>query len=341
MDPKYLAEKIGKFLKSIGDIGQKNQIDCEFGKLVRINTLVNNNTLYRYQHKKHVFTLTGKGIAAVVIHYSDTVYGKDDHYFDGWYMDGKFLYGKDVSGKWNFFPKLLSFDDETMTLVVEKLENDLGDYLTSKDWESAMNVVEKIIVAFTSANKFTKNSDGFPRYIENFLNPEYEYLTKLTTFDFYKDKKLAEEHDKTKTRLKEFLTSVKGKYKNGFGIPDCKLQNLLRRNNGQVVFTDVERFSFNYNWFMLLGNVYDHFKDQKNHLFYKTFEGIVGKLIRDENDPILALKLFNMGRLNNILIPCTIRNIAFMSEINNPINPAAIINNLQLAQQLMSTKILF
>ncbi len=340
-----LAQIVGVKLKSIPNLGSLTEINTEIGALVRLNHLVNVATSPDYQHKKHVYTGSlskdSRALPIIVIHYSGSVYGRDPEYFTRWYQDGKELFGGEVvvaKGS-KLFPHLYSFDDETTTLVVERAKSDLQElYLNPNSTPAeALDAANKIVETFMLGSKDGDRKEGFPRYIEAFLDPEYEYLRTSRFQDYYRDQDLIAYHNQTQEKLKAYTDELtKKSFTRGFGIPDCTPANLVEDNKGNIMYIDIERYAFTYHWLSLLGNVYQHAFDGNSQAeFTKALKAIALRSIAEYGDPELATQLFVLGRLNSILIPATIRNIAFMAEIKQPIPEVVIRKTLDETNHLL------
>lgn len=340
-----LASSLGSTLKGTENIGLTTTVNTPFGELTRINATVSGEGVpEKYHHKKHVFRGNFGNTPIIIIHYSGLHYGKDPEYFKRWYKDSKNALSGNVINlqEKRLFPKLYSFDDLSMTLVIEDAGQDMEQKYLDQDItdDSAEEAVNRVVEAFKLSWQNSKGEpDGFPRYVEAFLVPEYQYLREAEVSDYYQNSEIINLYGETQEKVQRYLDQInQTPFKRGFGTPDCKPANLIEGQNGQVMFIDVERYSFSYHWISLLGNTYHHAHGRSpESAFTKAFGEAIKELLRSQNevDQKQALALFVLGRLNVVLIGLTLRNIAFMSEIKRPIPEEDILTYIKEASRLL------
>lgn len=322
------ANSISKVL-SKKDFFNKSSIKTDYGDLIPIEKLnVNSNLPENYQSKKAMFWL---GKSVVVIHYWGENYVKDDFYFRRLYQNSKKVYQNKLVPT----PELIDYDDKNMILVTERVENDLSIYLSSKKREEIETVIDKCFNLFYSVWEKTKETKmGFPRYVSFFLKPEYSFL-RTRKIDDYLPKDLTEAYKLTQVKLNDHLNSIKKTgFESGFGLADVKLDNLVEDKNN-ILFIDVEKPE-KVHWLTLAGQLYQRTVfENKNPFFIKILREKSDKILKKEKNQEMAIRHFNLGRMNRLLLAYTLRNISYCVEINEKIDFEGLNKSLKKVQTLL------
>ena len=170
----------------------KMQLKKDPYNIVRIGkTSVRENIPPSHQHKKHLFLATIEGQKTVIIHFSGELYCQDPDYFRRVYQVSRDFYGgqstKFIDRKLG--PSLLGYDDETMTLIIERAVRDLSDYFSSNNEEEVQEKIKVSIELLRDVwESFKEKNSQYPRYISAFLKPEYPFLEGKRVEKYLKDK---------------------------------------------------------------------------------------------------------------------------------------------------------
>ncbi len=335
IDLKESAKEVGRYLRTVPEIGQAQELDSPVGHLQRINGLVDGSLPLAYQHKKHVFSGELDKTPIVILFYSDPVYGQDPNYFTRWYEESKKIFSGQITrtADTKLFPELYSAHDMTRTLVLENGGEDLTK-ARSVDPDTVLGTFKQV----TGLQR--KNVYNYPRYVGAFLEPEYAYLKTQNIEDYYSDPALLELYHDTQDKVKKYLFDTnRAEYLRGFGVPDCTAANLLQSPTGEILLVDVERSDFAYHWLSLAGHLYQTLgvREPADTNFTGSFREKILEATQDDPDlpRDYASGLLVVGRLNSLLIPCTIRNVVFASEIGRPIGPDLLVEQLDKVNMLM------
>ncbi len=311
------------------DFLNKSSVETNYGSLIPIRKIDTNSTLpEKYQNKKVMFWL---GESAVVIHYWGENYVEDPLYFRNLYQNSKEIYINELIPT----PDLIDFDDKNMTLVIKRAENDLSIYLSSKKENEINFILDKSFNLFRSVwEKSKEEKMGFPRYVSSFLQPEYPFL-KSRKIDDYLSRDLMKTYKSVQNELTNYLDEVKKEnFENGFGFADVKLDNLVE-DKDKILFIDVEKPE-KVNWLTLVGQLYqDAVSKGNNSLFTKMLKEKSEKIFNKEKKQKLAVCHFNLGRMNRLLLPYTLRNISYNVETNNKIDFDRLNKSLKEVQTLL------
>jgi hypothetical protein len=338
---KKEAELIGRTLSNIETVEQQITIEADFTKLQRIGEppSLNKEVPKNYLNKKNLFSASIDGRPVIVLHYSGQSYGQDANYFQRLYNNARDIYG----GKATQFterkiaPSLLGYDDQTMTLLIEKAQRDLGFYLNSTNETEIKQIINNFNQLIKKNWEESKKEDkSLPRYVDAFLKPEYNFLKEKKIENYFEDSKLINLYKKTQNELVNYSKDCQGVEK-GFGLNDVKPSNLVE-DKKNILFIDIEKPGY-YHWLSMLGQFYQGAKTEApNSCFTKLLKKHIVELLHKETDKKLAFKLFSLGRMNRLLIPCTLRNIVFASEIKSPINESNIKKILDQVNELINQK---
>jgi hypothetical protein len=230
-------------------------------------------------------------------------------------------------------PELVAFHDETMTLVTKRLEKDLSTYLSVRDDEKAVEIINKIVALFKEVWRKTKTPEkGLPRYVKAFLTPEYEFLKTKDVNDYLPDE-LKKPYQDTQKLLSEFVTSViSNDYESGIGFADVKLDNLLENSQGELFFIDVDKPE-KVHWLTMLGQIHaDAKSNAPNSVFFKV---LTEKTVALTEDSEMQRQQLKLGMMNRLLLPCTLRNLSYNHELGLETNFEKIGNNLAEVRNLV------
>lgn len=336
-----VAKEIGSSLARIQNIEELREVETSHGPLTRIGKIRTGLKIpLDYQHKKNLFEGEAQGQPVIILYFSGEVYGQDPDYFRRIYQDAKGVYsGQAVQfTRRKITPSLFGYDDQTMTLIIEKGVHDLGFYFFSTNEEEVREVIGESIDLMRYVWKESKTANNqLPRYVTAFLEPEYFFLAGKRPEDYLKDPEITNFYKQTQVELGEYLDRLnQARFERGFGFGDIKPPNLVKDKDGYILFIDVEKPGFSYHWLSMLGQFYQGtIKEASNSLFRQVSEQEFIRLLNFDSQPELAAKLFALGRINRLLIGCTLRNIVFTTEIGLPINKQEIKINLTQVRRLM------
>jgi hypothetical protein len=317
---KNMAAEIGSLLREKPKLLMQPFVDTVYGKLSYIKKPITRTDIPRdHINKKALFWLGDK---YVLCHFWGEEYVGDPTYFKKLYEDSKrVLLDRNVPT-----PKLISFDDKTLTWVTERMVGDLSQYLMSKDTEAIDKVLDRIILLFKNTWQKTKSDRiSFPRYVRSFLEPEYGFL-KTKLIEDYLSGSIVTLYKRTLKELSQYLEGVKKMgFESGLGFADVKLDNLVEDNRGDIFFIDADKPEY-VHWATMFGQVYqDVIKKGGND----TFENVIDKKReRIVGEDKMNKYHINIGRMNRCLLPCTLRNISFNHEIGGVTDEAMIETNL-------------
>jgi predicted kinase len=167
-----------------------------------------------------------------------------------------------------------------------------------------------------------QQNNGFPRYVEAFLNPEYDHLKDKKVDDYISDSKIVTKYKGVQNCLRDYLVETnKMGFQRGFGFGDVKPGNLVLDDRGNAMFIDVGKPAFNYHWLTHFGQYYhDVVKKFPKTKFSSVVQKQALEILKSFENKDLGMRLFILGRLNRDLIGLTLRNIVFFSEINKPVD---------------------
>ena len=325
-DLRDLARKIGTVLKNNPEWLLEKTIETEFGTLTYIRKPnIKQDVHISYIGKKVLFYLNDK---YVLCHFWGEEYLEDPTYFKRMYQKGVDIFLDERVPT----PKLISYDDESLTWIIEKLDKDLSHYLKTEDREIIEDVIDKTISLFEKTWKKTKeNKKGFPRYVRSFVRPEYEFL-KNKKIKNYLSSDLVELYINTQNILSEYLEKVENMdFEGGIGFADVKLDNLVEDEDGNVYFIDADKPEI-VHWITMFGQVYQNaFIVSDNVLFKEVLDKKYEELIKKGE---INKHHITIGRMNRYLLPCTLRNVSFNHETNRVNDEELIRNNLLCVKEL-------
>lgn len=317
------ASLIGKFLNTNINLLDQPLIKTKHGILIPIKGLRKKTKWSKsYKDKKIMFWLND---SAVLIHYWEKEYVNDPLYFWRLYQNSKKVFENDLIPT----PQLLSVDDKTMTLIIEKAKSDLSIYLSSKKETEINSIIKKVFDLFYYIWKETKEKNmGFPRYVSFFLEPEYPFL-KTKRIGDYLPFRLTKLYKTVQQELSEYLTQTKERgFESCFGLADIKMDNLVEDKDGNILFIDVEKPE-KVHWMTLIGQLYQSvISKTPDSIFAKVLKKNIKKIMEKETELDLVKRQFDIGRMNRLLLPCTIRNISYCAETNQPIDLKLLENSL-------------
>lgn len=262
----------------------------------------------KYCYKKHVFELKSK----VVIYFSREEYGDEKSHFRQIYENIKksMLYG--------LTPTILSHDDKTMTLVVEKAQYDLERYFAINDKRQLLRMHKNVAGFFKNVWKKTKkHSSGLPRYVKAFIRLHQYQSQTGDKLENYLSTDTVKIYKKIQKVVRKFVNDLsKTHYERGFGTGDVKPANLVVAKGRKLLFIDVDKAEFNYHWLTLLGIYYQcTVESTPNSPFSKTLKQEITRVLHSYPQKDVGIKLFLLGRINCYLLPCTLWNIAFLKNV--------------------------
>lgn len=306
------------------------EVETSLGKITRLNrTSAKPGVSREYTNKKNVFTAIAEGTSLVILYFSGEVYGQDKDYFRRFYDNSKKVFaGEYVSGK-KISPKLLGFNDETMTLLVEKALKDLESYLESSQVQEIEKIIDKFIDFIYTVWSYTQEkSTEFCRFLKD--KKVENYLKDPGTLDLYK---------KTQRELTEYIREIdEAGFERGFGFSDVKPANLVEDKEGNILFIDVEKPG-HCHWLSMLGQFYQGAVEKaSSSLFVKILKEKTKDILSKESNGRLAEQLFTIGRMNRLLIPCTLRNIVFTQEIGEQPDEKSLERDLETVGKMIKTE---
>jgi hypothetical protein len=304
-----MAKDLGKMLRENPEMMDQPSANTDYGKLDCFRKPVKNESIPpSHEGKRAILWL---GDEYVVHHTWGESYVGDPKYFRNLYETSK----KVLADESIPTPKLISSDDETMTLVMERLDRDLSVYLESDDRQQAEQVVDRVEQFLKGVWENSKTDNmGFPRYVSAFLEPEYEFLKAKKIEDYISGDDL-ELYREVQQELKEYTKSIEEKgFESGFGLADVKLDNLVEDNHGNIYFIDVAKPE-EVHWVTMLGQIYeDALTKNPDSLLIDVLEKRCAQLFEEDE---INKDHFKIGRLNRILLPCTLRNVTYNVEVGN------------------------
>ncbi len=336
------AREIGQVLVQALNINRLNKVEQPY-RIERIGEAeTRENFPPSHQSKRHLFWGEIGKEEIVIEHYSDISYCQDPDYFKRMYQGARDFYGGQSTEFTNkkLGPKLLGCDDETMTLIIERCEHDLTFYFSSTDEEELRRIIESSIDLFKKTWESSKEENNLhPRYVRAFLVPEYFFLEGKKVEDYLKNRNLISLYKQTQEELEEYLRRLEPfPFQRGFGFPDVQPSNLVEDKEGNVLFIDVAKPEYAYHWLNQLGQLYQGAnKKSPSSLFTQTLEERALQLIESAPDPELAVCLFALGRMNRLLILCTLRNIVYNVETGQGAHEQMIRENLTKIGNLMKS----
>jgi hypothetical protein len=333
-----IAKEIGEMLINVPEIENLSELETPFGLITRLSKNPHNpNISPDYTNKKNVFAgLTDQG-PTVIIHFSGEIYGQDQDYFKRLYENCKYVYSNDAVPGAKITPKLLGFDDKSMTILLEKAPHDLTKYFESNNTDEIKNVINKLISFIQKLWIVSqKDSKELCRYVDNFLKPEYDFLQDKKIDSYINDPKTLNLYKEIQEKITEYTANVNMKgFKRGFGLSDMKAANVVEDKDENILSIDVEKFGYCH-WLSMLGQFYqDTIKQTPNSQFSDVLKEKILESLSSESDIELAKQLFIIGRMNRLLIPITLRNIVFANEINEPVPESEIFDCLQEINKLI------
>ncbi len=326
------AKVLGNYLRSIRDIDFVIDLQIPLGKLVRLGKVRSIKGVTRnYQYKKNIFELKLKSKSLVAIYFSGEDYGPEIDFFRKMYENTKNVYSGTLTQftSKKITPKLIDYDDGTMTLIIAKASNDLTNYSKAKNTKRLQDVHLRTITLFKDTWKDSKRqNDGWPRYIDAFLNPNQYDSIKNKSIDEYLTPKTANFYVDTQRVVQEFVESINGIEK-GFGFSDLKPDNLAEDDNKNILYIDVGKPGFGYHWLTLLGIYYQGVVEQlPNTAFSKVLKKEINKILTKYPKEDESIKLFVLGRVNRFLLPSTLWNIAFLKQVNIKIDENDLLDRM-------------
>lgn len=340
------AEEIGTVLNQVPSLNELTNIKTPYGTLERIGEPraaregIKDIPL-THQHKKHLFR--GKieilDLPVVITYFSGEDYCQDAAYFRREYENSRDVYSGQAT---NFTdrklaPWLYGHDDETMTLIVEAARHDLTSYYPSTSSLEVEKAIKKSLELIDYVWETSRReNDQWPRYLAAFLVPEYDYLRDKALKDYLREPSVIGYYQETQSALRNYLSRL-GDFERGFGFADVKPDNLVEDNEGNVLFIDVAKPGFAYHWWTTLGQIYQSVATKApDSLFGSTLETAIISRLETDPQPALAIKLFAMGRMNRLLISCTLRNIVYVKEIGLSVDGNEIMTRLKQVRSLMA-----
>lgn len=315
-----VARKIGAIFKQAPKIDLVKEVETPYGIFTRLNKpRAKRRISPDYRHKKNMFAGTIQKQPVVVFHCSGEVYGQDEIYFRRVYENTRNILDKQKTQftERKIVPSLLGYDDKTMTLIMERASSDLGDYLTANDEKAVRQAIKGSIDLIRHVwEKSKEKGDQLPRYVGAFLEPEYPFLKGKKPEDYLKDPKVIQFYKQTQAELKKLAELD---YERGFGFGDLSPSNLVEDNQGKILFIDVGKPGY-YHWLTMLGQLYQNtIEKAPNSLFSRILKKEAKKAMVDFPSG-QAAQLFALGRINRLLMSCTLRNIVFEKEIGQVID---------------------
>lgn len=337
----HVAREIGQILILAPDINRLNKLKEPYD-LKRINEVGNIEDIpYTHQNKRHIFWATILGQETVLLHFSDALYCQDPNYFWREYRDCRNFYSGQMlqSIDRKLSPSLLGHDDKTMTLIIERAPRDLSFFFDSTNEKELKQIIEASIDLFKYIWESTKEENKLhPRFVRTFLAPEYFFIKGKRVEDYLKNRQLIALYKQTQRELSGYLTRLgRFRFQRGFGLPDVKPTNLVEDKEGNVLFIDVSKPEFAYHWLNQLGQLYQGAtKEAQNSLFTRILKERAEQTIKSFSEPELSIGLFALGRMNRLLICCTLRNIVYGVEIGQSIDDKMIRASLIKVKNLIN-----
>ena len=332
------AKILGEYLRNIKDIDFVTDLQTPLGRLVRLGKIRSLKGVDRkYRFKKNVFELMLKNKPFVVIYFSGEGYGSVKDFFRIIYKNTKDVYSGDLTKFTTnkITPELIDYDDNTLTLIVDKVSSDLTKYSKLKNSRQLQDVHKKTTKLFKDTwHDSKKQNDELPRYVDAFLKPyQYESL-KNKKIDDYLTPKTVDFYLDTQSVVREFVKEISDT-KKGFGFSDLKPDNLAEGTNRDILYIDVGKPSFSYHWLTLLGIYYQGVVEQLpvTH-FSKTLKSLITKTLDSYPKREEGIKLFILGRMNRFLLPCTLWNIAFLKDVNIRIDENDLLDRMGKVKNL-------
>lgn len=321
------------------------EIDTPVGKLTRWGQpRVNPTAPVERQGKKTTFTITLPTQEAIfVIHFTGREYGDDSDYHWRDYRDFRDIHGgeRPPGLDKSIAPPLLGANDETMTLLIAMAEHDLAHYYRLEDKETACRIVNEAISLTTYLWEKTKTpTPSFPRYAAAFLKPEYSFLESKRIEDYIGDQALVQLYKQTQRAVSNYFARLAEiGFESGFGFSDIKPANMVENREGDILFIDVSRPS-NQHWLSMLGQLYQGALNEapKKCLLVEILREKALEILKAHKNQELAVGLFTAGRMNRLLLPCTLRNIVWGAEVGSQTDQKLIRNCLVKVEELIGSR---
>jgi len=313
-------------------------------------------------------------LPVVITYFSGEDYCQDVDYFRREYENSRGVYSGQTTAFTDrkVAPWLYGDDDETMTLIVEAAAHDLTSYYRSTSHREVEEAIRKSIelinhvwetsrrenntfpglksrVSTSKGSRFTASihppegsggfleafNDKWPRYIAAFLVPEYPHLRDKALKDYLQEPSVIGYYQETQAALRNYLSRL-GDFERGFGFADVKPDNLVEDNEGKILFIDVAKPEFAYHQWTTLGQIYQSVATKApDSLFGRILKTAITSRLETDPQQALAIKLFTMGRMNRLLISCTLRNIVYVKEIGLTVDDNEIMTRLKQVRSLM------
>ena len=338
------TRRVGKELKKIIDLESQRSVKTCLGTLLRIGVAKEQlNIDSQYRNKKNIFIGKVKEKEIIILHFSHSEYGQDLSYLRRMYKNTIEVYGGQATRFTNqqLTPLLLGKDDDTMTLAVEKCPHDLSYYFKSNNHEAVSQIVRNLFDLYKYTWRDSQQiNDLYPRYVSAFLMPEYSFLENKQIENYLNQSEVVSLYKKTQEQLDLYLQELqRSGFARGFGFSDTKPANIVEDIDGRMLFFDVCKPDYGNHWLSMAGQFFQSLVQlAPNSLFSNTFKQALRESVQEEADQELAAKLFALGRMNRILIPCTLRNLAFTKEIGQAIDENTIKDRLHHVRGLMKLK---
>jgi predicted kinase len=335
MDPTMspIASDLGKTLRTQPSFDEATEIKTPYGEIKRLGRKRNNSGIpERYRYKKYTFSGDYQGLPVIITHYLGEQYGEDDTFFRRNYANSKAVYSGELTAftERKIVPRLLSFDDETMTLVTERNVRDLSSYFDSTDSQEISRIIDGFIdLVKTVYVSSASDRQEFPRYTAAFIEPEYPFLSSKKPEDYLKDPISITYYHQTQEALRGLMTKLKASgYHSGFGFGDVKPGNLVEDDDGQVLFIDVGKPGWGDHWADQLGQFYQStLKNAPGTLFCRVLKTKIIEELKNSDDPF-AVPLFSIGRINRLVLPYTLRNIVATAKLGGTTDEKAMRDTL-------------
>ncbi|KKU50676.1 MAG: hypothetical protein UX73_C0017G0004 [candidate division WWE3 bacterium GW2011_GWC1_47_10] len=316
------AKIYGDFLSKLKDINHLNNVEAPFGtfkRLGRVRAL--SNVDKKHEYKKNVFELKSGGTSFLVIYFSGKEYDDVPDFFKKMYQNTK----KVLLGKPHAIPtpKLLSYDNGTMTLVIEKLAGELGRYSNTKSTIKLQKIHNETINLFLKTWEVSKGkSKKLPRYVETFLRPQHASIKNVKISSLITNTDTLEAYAKTQKAVRKFIKDLSLQHiETGIGNGDIKPDNIVEDNAGRLFFVDVGKSSEGYHWLTMLGIYYQStVETMPNTPFSNTLRTAVSETLQQYKNQKEGIELFLLGRINKFLLPCTMWNIYFLKRVGLNVN---------------------
>lgn len=332
------ARQLGQELERIPALERLPEVTTSLGAIRRLDQIPETrNVPEAYRGKKSVFQLEIAARSVVAIHFSGERYGQDPTYFKRLYENSREVFGgKKIPGK-KIAPSLLGYDDPSRTLLVEKAERDLSSYFQSNDQKRISHTLDRLHAFLKEVWASSReDSQEFCRYVDAFVVSEYDFLKGKKATDYLHDQEAVRLYQATQQGVSSCTRALNQVgVERGLAFSDVKPANMVEDQAGNILFIDVEKPGYGH-YLSMLGQFYEGvLKEAPYSLFAARLKQKIAEILSAATDPGTANKLVVIGRINRLLIPYTLRNLVFSSEIGVPPDETSLKRSLQRVRQLL------